>query len=119
VDKEELKRRTKQFAIDCILFCEGLPNTFVGNHIKGQLTRCSSSVAANYRAACLAQSRAAYRSKLSIVIEEADESEFWLELIDDLKLKVKDEDKLHYLKNEAHELASIFIVTRRSLGIKK
>jgi four helix bundle protein len=119
VDKEDLKRRTKQLAIDCILFCEGLPNTFVGNHIKGQLTRCSSSVAANYRAACLAQSRAAYRSKLSIVIEEADESEFWLELIDDLKLKVKDEDKLHYLKNEAHELASIFIVTRRSLGIKK
>ncbi len=53
MDKTDLKKRTKQFAIDCIMFCEGLPNTFIGNHIRGQLIRCCSSVAANYRASCL------------------------------------------------------------------
>ncbi len=65
------------------------------------------------------QSRAAYRSKLSIVIEEADESEFWLEFIEDINLQVREKNKLPYLKNEAHELASIFIVTRRSLEEKR
>ncbi len=119
MNKEELKKRTKKFAIDCILFAEDLPNTYIGNHTKGQLIRCSSSVAANYRATCLAQSKAAYIAKLSIVIEEADEAEFWLELIDDLKIEVKDSPKLNYLKNEAHELASIFIITRKTMREKR
>ncbi|MEP1141210.1 MAG: four helix bundle protein [Balneola sp.] len=63
-----------------------LPNTYLGNHIKGQLIRCGTSVAANYRAACVAHSKAAFVAKLSIVIEEADESEFWMEFIIDEKL---------------------------------
>lgn len=87
-----------------------LLNTFLGNHIKGQLIRCSTSVAANYRAACLAPSKASFVSKISIVIEEADESEFWLEFIIDEKL-LKQED-VEALKKEAHELASIFIFSR-------
>jgi four helix bundle protein len=61
----------------------------LGNHIKNQLIRCSTSVAANYRAACLAHSKAAFIHKISIVIEEADESEFWLQFIIDEKLKPK------------------------------
>jgi len=63
-----------------------LPNTYLGNHIKGQLIRASTSVAANYRAACLAQSKASFIAKISIVIEEVDESLFWLEFINDEKL---------------------------------
>ena len=82
----ELKARTKKFAHRCVKLAVSLPDTSLGNHIKGQLIRCSTSVAANYRAANLAQSKASFVSKLSIVIEEADESEFWLEFIINEKL---------------------------------
>jgi len=114
VDKNELKNRTKQFALEVIKLTEELPATYLAQHIKKQLIRCSTSVAANYRAACLAQSRASYIAKLSIVIEEADESEFWLELIEEERLL----ENINNLKKEAHELASIFIVTRKSLRYK-
>ena len=113
MNKQQLKDRTKKFAIEVIRMSEYLPATFLGNHIKGQLIRCSSSVAANYRAACLAQSKAAYIAKLSIVIEEADESEFWLELIVENNLLSK--DKICELMNESHEIASIFIASRKTL----
>ena len=63
-----------------------LPNTYLGNHVKGQLIKCSTSVASNYRATCIAQSKASFISKLSIVLEEVDESHFWLEFIVDEKL---------------------------------
>ena len=89
-----------------------LPNTYLGNHIKGQLIRCSTSVAANYRAARLGQTKAVFISKLSIVIEEADEAEFWLEFIVDEKLLPK--EKGMPLQREAHELASIFIKSRKT-----
>jgi len=76
------------------------------------LIKCSTSVAANYRSALLAQTKAAFTSKISIVIEEADESEFWLEFILDEKLMVK--KKVLPLLNEAHALSSIFVSTRRT-----
>jgi len=110
--KEELKKRTKEFAHRCVKLAAELPKTYLGNHIKGQLTRCSTSVPANYRAACLGQSKAAFISKISIVIEEADESEFWLEFIMDEKLFSS--SKVAPLKQEAHELASIFIISRKT-----
>ena len=96
-----------------------LPKIYLGNHIKGQLIRCSSSVAANYRTACLAISKAAFVSKLSIVIEEADVRQLadWLEFIIDEKLKP--ENLVKPLKNEAHELASIFIVSRKTIQKSK
>ena len=87
-----------------------LPNTYLGNHIKGQLIRCSTSVAANYGAACLAQSKASFIAKLSIVVEEADESEFWLEFINDERLLSI--EQVEPLKKEAYELTSIFISSR-------
>ena len=68
MNKNELKERTKKFAHDCVKLALTLPNTFLGNHLKGQLIRCSTSVAANYRAACLGQSKASFISKLSIII---------------------------------------------------
>jgi four helix bundle protein len=110
MDKRELILRTKQFAHDCVKLCVSLPNNYLSNHIKGQLIRSSTSVAANYRAACLGQSKASFISKLSIVIEESDESEFWLEFIEDEGLLSK--DVVEVLRNEAHELASIFISSR-------
>lgn len=110
--KEELIKRTKLFAHRCIKLAVTLPNTYLGNHIKGQLIRCSTSVAANYRAACLGQTKAAFIHKISIVIEEADESEFWLEFVIDEKLKAR--KMVESLKNEAYELASIFIKSRKT-----
>ncbi len=73
---ENLVTRTKSFAFDCVKFAETLPKTYFGNHVKGQLIRCATSVAANYRATRLAQTTAGFIAKLSIVVEESDECEF-------------------------------------------
>jgi len=112
LNADELKARTKKFAHDCVKLALTLPNTYLGNHIKGQLIQCSTSVAANYRAARLGQSKAVFISKLSIVIEEADEAEFWLEFIIEEKLLAK--EKVVPLQMEAHELASIFVKSRKT-----
>lgn len=118
MEKERnLKKRTKQFCIECIQLSEELPNTFLGNHIRGQLIRCSSSVAANYRAANLAQSTPSFISKTSIVIEEADESQFWLELINDFELIQS--EKRNKLEKEAAELTAIFVSSRKKLQNRK
>jgi four helix bundle protein len=109
---EELKLRTKKFAHRCVRLAMALPNTKLGNHIQGQLIRCSTSVAANYRAARLAQSKAGFISKLSIVIEEADESYFWLEFIVDENMIKK--DLVDPLLKEAYELTAIFIASRKT-----
>jgi four helix bundle protein len=112
LDASVLKSRTKDFAHRCVKLSLSLPKTQLGKHISGQLIRCSTSVAANYRASLHAQSKAAFISKISIVVEEADESEFWLEFIIDEKLMKK--EKVLPLLSEAHELASIFITTRKT-----
>jgi len=106
----DLKDRTKKFAHRCIKLTEFLPNTYLGNHIKGQLIRCSTSVAANYRATCVAQSKASFIAKISIVVEEVDESDFWLEFVVDEHLLEK--EKVELLIKEAKELTSIFISSR-------
>ncbi len=89
----------------------------MGTHIRKQLIRCSTSVAANYRATILAQSKAAFISKISIVIEESDESEFWMEFIMDEKLMLR--KRVLPLFNEAHELTSIFIASRKTAQKRK
>ena len=109
---EGLKDRTKQFAHRCVKLAMALPETYLGRHIRGQLIRCATSVASNYRAACLAQSKASFVSKLSIVLEEADESYFWLEFIIDGKL-LKNE-LVEPLLKEADELTAIFISSRKT-----
>jgi len=112
MNPEELKKRTKEFAHRCVKLAVALPRTALGRHIENQLVRCGTSVASNYRATLLAQTKAAFISKISIVIEEADESEFWLEFIIDERLLQR--EKVLSLLNEAHELTSIFIVSRRT-----
>lgn len=114
MDKQELKKRTYQLGRRCLKLCDALPNTKIGRHVEGQLIRCSTSVAANYRAALLAQSRAAFVAKLSIVIEEADESAMWLELVTDEELLEK--DKVLPLLKEAKELTAIFVSSRKTLN---
>lgn len=117
MNKDDLIKRTKKFAHRCVKLAISLPNTYLGNHIKGQLIRCSTSVASNYRATCHAISKASFVSKLSIVIEEADESEFWLQFIIDEELKPN--PLVEPLRNEAHELASIFVTSRKTMQQKK
>ena len=112
MNSEELKNRTKRFAHRCVKLSMALPDTYLGNHIRGQLIRCSTSVASNYRATCLAQSRASFISKLSIVLEETDESYFWLEFIIDENLL---ERKLvEPLLEETSELTAVFISSRKT-----
>ena len=109
---DELKRRTKIFAHRCVKLCMTLPNSYLGKYLKGQLIRSSTSVASNYRSACIAQSKASFVSKLSIALEEADESFFWLEfIIDEKLLKTK---LVEPLLNEARELTAIFISSRKT-----
>ena len=94
-----------------------LPQGHLGDHIRKQLIRCSTSVAANYRAACIAQSRASFVSKLSIVVEEVDESCFWMEFIVDEKLLKK--GQVDHLHSEGEELTSIFVSARKTIKNNK
>jgi four helix bundle protein len=105
-----LKERTKQFALRVIRVIRSLPTGSEGRTIGVQLLRSGLSVAANYRAVCRARSRAEFLSKLAIVIEEADESAFWLELLVDAGLV--SEHKLKELRSEANQLVAIFNASR-------
>ena len=106
---EELKIRTKSFAHRCVKLAVSLPKTKLGYHIQGQLIRCSTSVAANYRATVVSQSKKSFISKISIVVEEAA---FWLEFIIDESLMKK--ERVFDLLKEAQELTAIFIASRKT-----
>ena len=105
-----LKERTKQFALRVIRLSRALPASPEGRVIGNQLLRSATSVAANYRAVCRARSRAEFVSKLGVVIEEADESSLWLELLADSK--VMPECLLSDLKSEANQLVAILNASR-------
>jgi len=109
---KELKIRTNNFAHRCVKLAVSLPKSKLGYHIQGQLIRCSTSVAANYRAANIAQSKKSFVAKLSIVVEEVDESAFWLEFIIEEELMKK--ERVIELKKEAEELTAIFIASRKT-----
>ena len=116
MDREELTERTKDFAHRCVKLAMALPETVLGKHLRGQVVRCSTSVAANYRATCLSQSKASFVAKLSIALEEADETAFWLEFIIDEKLLKK--NLVEPLLKEAVELTRIFASSRKTASIK-
>ena len=105
--KAELKNRTKIFAIKIVRLTELLPNKQIGWTITNQIIRSGTSVAANYRAVCRAKSDKDFISKMETVIEESDETLFWLELIIELDL-IKNND-FSDLKKEANELIAIFV----------
>jgi four helix bundle protein len=103
----ELKARTKAFALRVIKLVRSLPNDPVARHIGGQLVRSGTSVAANYRASCRARSTADFISKMTIVEEECDESAFWIEMLVDTGIIRK--DLVADLLDEADQLVSIFV----------
>jgi four helix bundle protein len=110
--ERELIERTKQFALRVIKLVGALPRTIEGRAIASQLIRSGTSVAANYRAACRARSKAEFIAKLGTVEEEADESAFWLELIIDAGLLSG--TKIWPLLNEASEIVAIMASSKKT-----
>jgi four helix bundle protein len=109
---DELKRRTRAFALRIIRLAEVLPRTQTASVIQKQIVRSGTSVGANYRAACRARSRADFAAKLAIAEEEADETLYWLELLAESGL-IKAEG-LTELRREAHELVAIITASRKT-----
>jgi four helix bundle protein len=112
VTADELKLRTKQFALRVIRLVGALPKTIEGRAIANQLVRCGTSVVANYRAACRARSRIEFVAKMGVVLEEADETQLWLELI--IESKLLSLKRVQPLLVEANELVAIFVVSGKS-----
>jgi four helix bundle protein len=112
VDAEELKRRTKSFALRVIRLIDSLPKGRTGDVIGRQLLRAATSVGANYRAACRARSQAEFAAKIGIVEEEADESAYWLELI--VESGLLPAARVEDLLAEANELVAIFVASART-----
>jgi len=140
MNKTDLQKRTKVFALQIIKMVQLLPNNRVGWTFSDQIVRSSTSVAANYRAVCRAKSDKDFISKMETVIEEADESLFWLEMIeesgvigdlefrnDDFKTSsnpqtqdqrpqiTKSQSEIINLKREANELVSIFVSSAKTV----
>ena len=111
-DSEALKKRTKAFALRILRWYRSLPRTNDARILGTQLLRAGTSIGANYRAAVRARSRAEFVAKLGIVLEEADETVFWLELIQESKFFPT--DRLTDLLKEANELVSIFVASLRT-----
>ena len=116
MDADELKKRTKLFALRVLKLAAALPGTIEGKAIKGQLVRAGTSVGANYRAACRGRSRAEFIAKIGVVEEEADETAFWLELI--IEATLLKETQVKSLLNEANELTRIMASSRISASRK-
>ena len=106
MNKFELQKRTKKFHVDVIKLCTHFPKNAAGFETAKQLIRAAGSVGANYRAACRGKSKADFIYKIEIVLEEADESLYWLEVSEEAQLLLKSEE-LTYLMKEANELVSI------------
>jgi len=117
MNAQELKDRTKQFALRVMRLVDALPNTPKGRAIAGQLVRSGTSVAANYRAACRGRSHAEFISKIGVVEEEADEAALWLELI--VEDKLLPEKKIAPLLKEGNELTAIMAASYISASRSK
>jgi len=109
---DDLKKRTKQFALRILKLVAALPQTVQGRAIGNQLVRAGTSVAANYRAACRGRSKAEFIAKLGTVEEEADESAFWMELI--IEGELLRAEKVESLLAEAVERRKIMASSRIS-----
>lgn len=109
---EQLKARTEAFAIAVVKFCDTMPNSMAARRLAQQLLDAGTSVAANYRAVCRAYTSPLFISKLAIVDEEADESEFWFRII--RKTGLQSAVVVNGLEQEAHELACIFSASLRT-----
>ncbi|MGE3275586.1 MAG: four helix bundle protein [Vicinamibacterales bacterium] len=114
---KELQDRTKQFALDAMALARELPTSLDGRRVGGQLIDSATAVAANYRAACRARSRAEFAARIGVVLEESDESLFWLELIGEAALAPR--PRIARLLKEAFELTAIFAATRKTVTARR
>jgi four helix bundle protein len=117
---QELKNRTKQFAIRIVKLFRSLPKTEEGTILGRQMLRSGTSVAANYRAVCRSRSKAEFIAKIGVVVEESDETVLWLELLVDTD--IVRESRMTSLLAEANELSAIFAAshyTARQNKIRK
>jgi four helix bundle protein len=112
MDKEELKLRTKAFGLRVLKLVRALPKDAAGRALANQLVRSGTAVGANYRAACRGRSKAEFLAKLGVVLEETDESAYWLELIMEDGMVPK--DRVAALHTEADELCAIFYTAIQS-----
>jgi four helix bundle protein len=110
MDKFALQTRTKKFAVRILKLVDHLPNTISGRALGKQIVRSGTSVGANYRAACRARSKAEFTAKLGVVVEEADETLYWLELI--VEASLLPGRRVSLLLREADELTAIFAAAR-------
>jgi four helix bundle protein len=113
---EGFKARTKEFALRIIRFYQALPKTGEAKIIGNQMLRSGTSIAANYRAACRARSEKEFFSKICTVIEEADETQLWLELL--LESSIVSNAEMNNLLKEAEEILKIMVSTRQKLKQK-
>jgi four helix bundle protein len=112
MDSNQLQKRTKRFALDIIKFFQKLPKSDEAKILGKQLLRSATSLASNYRAACRGRSRQEFYAKVCIVVEESDESLFWLELFQESG--IQNDETTTVLMKEAEELLSIFSSSRKS-----
>lgn len=110
---EKLKNRTRKFVLDIIDFCESLKASKATPIVTYQLIKSSTSTGANYRAACRARSKQDFFNKICIVVEEADESEYWLEIIKEANLS-DDKEELSRLTKESNEITKITTKAKNS-----
>ena len=114
---QELERRTKAFAVRVVKLFQALPKADEARVLGKQLLRSATSVAANYRAAARARSRAEFVAKLGIVVEEADETVFWIELL--IETGLVPESRIADLLDEARQLTAIFAASRHTARSKR
>jgi four helix bundle protein len=117
MNRSLLQNRTKKFHVDIIKLCEHLPKNAAGFETAKQLIRSAGSVGANYRATARAKSTADFIYKIEIVLEEADESLYWLEIIQEADL-IKNLDFTPLIK-EANELTAIFAAADKTAKINQ
>ena len=112
----ELKLRTKAFSLMIIDLVEKLPNLISSRVVANQIVKSGTSVGANYRAVCRARSDREFISKMNIVVEEADETLFWIEIL--IEKQWVDRKELELIWNEGNELTAIFVSTLKTINNK-
>jgi four helix bundle protein len=114
---EELRNRTQSFAVRILRLFRSLPSRADAQVIGKQLVRSGTSVAANYRACCRARSHDEFAARMGVVVEEADESQLWLELL--VESGIMKPQKLTQLQDEAKQLTAIFTASYETSHVKK
>lgn len=117
MNRKDLQQRTKKFHVDVIKLCSDFPRNAAGFETAKQLIRAAGSVGANYRASARAKSNADFIYKIEIVLEESDESHYWLEVVKDAEIKVGAE--VDRLIDEANQLTAIFSATDKTVKENK